>query len=161
MSHTKIPAKLKQLVMERAGGSCEYCHLHKDDTPLTHEFDHIIAEKHNGKTEESNLALACFDCNKHKGSDIASIDSTTGKLSNLYNPRVDNWEDHFIEKGNLIQGKTEQGRVTAELLKMNDPQKINERVITQEQSINKVMENNKSENKSEDLDQDYSYGYGL
>ncbi|MBX3436655.1 MAG: HNH endonuclease [Planctomycetaceae bacterium] len=39
-----------------------------------HEPDHIIAEKHGGETTAENLALACFDCNWFKGSDIASLD---------------------------------------------------------------------------------------
>jgi hypothetical protein len=38
---TYIPEPLRRLVVERAGGRCEYCLLHEDDTFFTHEIDHI------------------------------------------------------------------------------------------------------------------------
>lgn len=40
---------LRQVVIERAGGRCEYCLLHYTEAALfDHEVDHIIAEKHGG-----------------------------------------------------------------------------------------------------------------
>ena len=33
---TYIPEALRRLVAERAGGCCEYCRLHEDDTFFTH-----------------------------------------------------------------------------------------------------------------------------
>src|SRR5262245_35673880 len=45
--------------------------------------------------EASNLALACFDCNRYKGSDLASLDPETGSLTPLFNPRLDDWSTHF------------------------------------------------------------------
>ena len=63
MSRSHIPESVRQLVTERANGRCEYCHLHQDDTPLTHPIDHIIALKHGGLTIAENLALACLECN--------------------------------------------------------------------------------------------------
>jgi 5-methylcytosine-specific restriction endonuclease McrA len=35
--------------------------------PLGCQIDHIIAIQHSGPTVESNLALACYACNRHKG----------------------------------------------------------------------------------------------
>jgi len=63
-----------------------------------HEPDHIIAKKHGGETALGNLANACFDCNRFKGSDIASLDPLTQDLVPLYNPRVALWRDHFVLK---------------------------------------------------------------
>ena len=45
-----------------------------------HQIDHVIAEKHGGETIAENLALSCAVCNKHKGSDIATIDGETGAI---------------------------------------------------------------------------------
>jgi 5-methylcytosine-specific restriction endonuclease McrA len=32
-------------------------------------LDHVLPIKHGGHTIESNLVLACLECNRHKGSD--------------------------------------------------------------------------------------------
>ncbi|WP_373540756.1 HNH endonuclease [Chamaesiphon sp.] len=60
-----------------------------------HEIDHIIAEKHDGRTESENLALSCNLCNKYKGSDLASVDPETEKIVPLYHPRQNLWREHF------------------------------------------------------------------
>jgi 5-methylcytosine-specific restriction endonuclease McrA len=73
MSDTYISAELRRLVTSRAGQICEYCFIHEDDTLYGGEVDHIISEKHDGATTEDNLALACFFCNRRKGSDLGSI----------------------------------------------------------------------------------------
>lgn len=177
MSRTYIPEDLRQFVVDRANGKCEYCFSDQINAIYSHEVDHIISEKHGGITEESNLAFACFDCNRNKGSDIAEIDPKTGKLSGLYNPRLENWDDHFKVNGYFIEGKTSKGRATAELLKMNDPQKIDERIETQQkaqQEENTIdqfegqkalqedlkTETRSSESNTEDQEYDYSHGYG-
>jgi hypothetical protein len=61
MSPTLVSARLREFIIERAAGRCEYCLLHQDDTPLTHQADHIIPLKHGGQTTAENLALACLD----------------------------------------------------------------------------------------------------
>jgi hypothetical protein len=94
-----------------------------------YEPDHIIAEKHGGETSAENLALACFDCNRFKGSDIASIDSVSGKLIPLFNPRTQNWEDHFRIDGGRIVPLTSVGRVTERLLKFNLPERVEVREL--------------------------------
>ncbi len=71
MSKTYIPVVLRKQVYERAKGRCEYCLMPDVATFASHEIDHIIAEKHGGRTEAENLALSCTLCNKHKGSAIA------------------------------------------------------------------------------------------
>ena len=45
-----ISADQRRLVIERAGGRCEYCLLHQNDAALfDHEVDHIIAENMGAK----------------------------------------------------------------------------------------------------------------
>src|ERR1051325_5274858 len=60
MSITHIPAEMRRAVRQRAQNRCEYCGIHEDDTEFGCEVDHIISEKHLGKTVLENLALACF-----------------------------------------------------------------------------------------------------
>ncbi len=80
MSVTYISTVLRKSVYERAQGLCEYCLIDEETTFAKHQIDHIIAEKQGGETVEENLALSCAICNKHKGSDIASIDGETGAI---------------------------------------------------------------------------------
>jgi 5-methylcytosine-specific restriction endonuclease McrA len=82
-----VPATLRRSVALRAGGICEYCLIPCADTFFGCSMEHIIAEKHGGKTVAENLAIACLLCNRFKGSDISSI-SSLGKLCRLYNPRL-------------------------------------------------------------------------
>jgi hypothetical protein len=70
------------------------------------------------------LAWACFQCNVAKGSDVASYDAQTDELTPLYNPRTQEWDDHFELDGAEIVGKTPVGRVTVRLLQMNHPERI-------------------------------------
>jgi hypothetical protein len=93
--------------------------LAEDDAFLPHEPDHVVAVKHGGATEASNLALACFDCNRYKGSNIASLDPETGSLTPLFNPRVDDWPAHFETEGGIIVPRTASARVTVALLRLN------------------------------------------
>jgi hypothetical protein len=59
-----------------------------NETPVfPHQVDHIVSRKHGGLSTLENLALACVICNRYKGSDLASLDSQTGELSRLFNPR--------------------------------------------------------------------------
>jgi len=86
--------------------------------------DHIIAEKHGGKTILENLAWACLDCNRFKGSDISSLDPDTKQLTPLFNPRTDHWNENFRDYQGVIEPLTTIGRVTAALLKVNLPARV-------------------------------------
>jgi HNH endonuclease len=122
-----ITRELRTVVIERAQHQCEYC-LKPDDhalNPHRHEVDHVLAEKHGGSTDAENLAYACFHCNRHKGADIASLDPHTQELIRLFHPRTQRWTQHFqlTEDGSIL-GQTAEGRATARLLRMNDPERI-------------------------------------
>jgi 5-methylcytosine-specific restriction endonuclease McrA len=127
MSKTYIPAGLRRQVEERANSCCEYCLIPSFATFASHEIDHIIAEKHGGRTESDNLALSCTLCNKFKGSDIASIDPNTEKIVALYHPRQNLWHEHFRLSGAKFTSLTEIGRVTARLLQFNSIDRVKER----------------------------------
>lgn len=93
--------------------------LSEEDAYFPHEPDHVIELKHGGATAASNLALACLDCNRFKGSDIASLDPETVVLTPLFNPRVDVWTTHFYVDGGLVVPRTSVGRATVALLRVN------------------------------------------
>jgi len=124
---TYIKAELRQLVVDRAGGCCEYCRLSQDDGGFAFHFEHIIAEKHGGETSANNLCFSCPSCNLYKGSDISSVDPLTKRLTALFNPRTDKWEQHFSLIGGRLEPLTPEGRVTAFLLHLNRPEAIIER----------------------------------
>jgi len=129
MSKTYIPVVLRKQVYERAKGCCEYCRIPDRATFAPHEIDHIIAEKHGGQTEAENLALSCTLCNKHKGSDLASVDPETGEIVPLYHPRFNQWNEHFRLSGAEFVPLTAMGRVTIQLLQLNRKDRVEERQL--------------------------------
>ena len=129
MSPARISSALRKEVRERANGCCEYCLLPEEQAFFPHEPDHIVATKHGGQSSGDNLALACFDCNRFKGSDIASIDPPSGELTPLFNPRTQEWSEHFVIEGGRIGPRTAIGRVTELVLKLNLPSRVEVRGI--------------------------------
>jgi len=129
MTRPHLPNALRRLVTERAGGRCEYCLLHEDDRPESHQIDHVVALKHGGQTVSDNLALACAVCNNHKGSDLSAIDPVTREIVPLFNPRTQTWGDHFELSGVRLVGRTATGRATIELLRLNEEERLNYRRI--------------------------------
>jgi hypothetical protein len=91
---------------------------------LPFQCDHIIAVKHEGLTDEANLAHACYHCNSAKGPNIAGIDPVSGAVTPLYHPRRDPWTEHFEWRGAWLFGKTPEGRTTIQVLSINDPEAI-------------------------------------
>ncbi len=115
----------RRFVRIRAGHRCEYCRLSQADSPLAAlQIEHVLPKKHGGGDGRDNLALACVDCNLHKGTNIAGIDPETGRLTPLFNPRTDEWNEHFIWHGVVIDGNTPVGRVTAYVLDFNSSERM-------------------------------------
>jgi HNH endonuclease len=108
-------------VRQRAQDRCEYCHLSASVYPLPFHVDHIKARQHGGLTVLENLAFSCLHCNRHKGPNLAGADPNTGELIRLLNPRMDQWAEHFEWIGSVPAGRTAIGRVTIQLLAINDP----------------------------------------
>jgi hypothetical protein len=123
-----ISPALRKLVSQRANYRCEYCLFPQSATLFTFEMEHIVSEKHGGKTVAENLAMACPYCNRAKGTDLGSIDSETGTLIPFFNPRTQLWQDHFlISDGAEIEAKTPEGRVTVKILQFNLSERVLER----------------------------------
>jgi hypothetical protein len=123
-----ISTALRQLVIERAGGHCEYCLLQQRVASHRHEPDHVIPRQHGGQTNTDNLALACIRCNRYKGTNVGSFDPETGDLVPFFNPRTQVWSEHFRLDGAITQPLTPQGRVTVKMLHLNKPDRVEERL---------------------------------
>jgi 5-methylcytosine-specific restriction endonuclease McrA len=124
-----MDAATREQVRRRAGCRCEYCGLHEDESPLAAmHVEHIRPKKHDGTDDRDNLALACIDCNLHKGSNVAGYDSETGQLIELFSPRRQRWDEHFEWRGVFIVGKTAIGRTTVQVLQLNAEERLQLRV---------------------------------
>jgi 5-methylcytosine-specific restriction endonuclease McrA len=127
VTRARISAALRREVRERARERCEYCLIAESEAFGPHEPDHLIAFKHGGETSSANLVLACFDCNRFKGADIASLDPLTGELVPLFNPRTQQWAEHFQLDEYHIIPLTAVGRATERLLKLNIAKRLQAR----------------------------------
>lgn len=120
---------VRALVRQRAGHRCEYCKLHQEDSPLAAlHIEHIRPKKHGGSDNAENLALACIDCNLHKGSNLTGIDPETDAVTELFHPRRDVWEDHFEWLGIRLVGKSGIGRTTVTVLNLNGDDRLDLRL---------------------------------
>ena len=129
MSKAYVSVALRRLVYDRANSSCEYCLMPEIAAFISHQIDHVIAEKHGGKTEADNLALACTICNKYKGSDLTFIEPSNGEIVRLYHPRQDCWNDHFQWDAGKIVPVIAIGSVTIRLLQINRDERVVERQL--------------------------------
>src|SRR5437762_797717 len=118
---------LDEFVWERAHHCCEYCWMPQNYDELPFEIDHVVAKQHGGKTVASNLALACFADNHHKGTNLAGIDPNTRKRTWLFNPRRHRWMRHFRWAGPILVGRTAVGRATIAVLGINLAHRIRHR----------------------------------
>ncbi len=114
-----IPARLRRLVIRRAGGRCEYCGLSQAGQEATFHIDHIIPTVAGGATTAGNLALACVSCSLRKGARQTASDPQTGEEVPLFHPRRDSWKEHFAWEGVLLLGLSATGRATIAALDMN------------------------------------------
>lgn len=122
-----MPKFSRQAIWDRAACRCEYCHLPQEQSVLPHEIDHIRARKHHGPTTLDNTCLACAYCNGAKGPNAAGYDPETGELVPLFNPRTDAWHDHFAWDGAVLRAMTPVGRATLDVLRINDPSRVEHR----------------------------------
>ena len=116
-----IPAALRRLVIEVAGGRCEYCRLPDNYSPGSFAVDHVQPLSREGDDNQGNLAYACPGCNGSKHDKIEAIDPLTSALVPLFNPRNQLWREHFRWSDDwlLVIGLTETGRATTESLQLN------------------------------------------
>jgi hypothetical protein len=114
-----ISKQKRKLVIYRAGNRCEYCRVLDFLVGFEYHVEHIIGIQHGGSDALSNLAYACAHCNWKKGPNIATILFVGGTLIPLFNPRTQNWFDHFEVSGGKILPLTTIGEATIKLLDLN------------------------------------------
>ena len=57
------------------------------------------------------------------------MDTVSGELTALFNPRTQNWSDHFVIDAGRITPLTASGRVTEVVLKLNLPSRVEVREV--------------------------------
>jgi hypothetical protein len=98
---------------------------HLDVQPF--QVDHIRARKHSGPSSIENLALVRLACNSYKGANAAGFDPISQTLQLLFNPRLDDWDKHFVWDGPVLRRKSAIGRVTIEVLRINLDERVEHR----------------------------------
>jgi hypothetical protein len=121
MTRRRVPRKLRERLVAAAKNRCGYCLASAENTGLILHVEHLVPRSDGGATEESNLWLACADCNAYRSDQTVAEDPVTGELVRLFNPTQDKWADHFvwIRSGMLVMGITPIGRATVAALRMN------------------------------------------
>jgi len=86
------------------------------------EIEHIVPVSKGGSNEETNLWLAYPLCNRYKADKIEAQDPVSGNTVPLFNPRNEDWPEHFrwSEDGLRIIGMTATGRATVSALHLSD-----------------------------------------
>ena len=123
MSRAKIPAKLAAKIRDQAQLRCGYCLVGEHLIGIRMEFEHLSPLADDGQTIEENLWLSCRNCNAFKHAQTVALDPETGQPTPLFNPRQQNWFEHFrwSDDHTEIIGLTPAGRATVLALKLNHP----------------------------------------
>jgi hypothetical protein len=126
-----MPHRQYWQVASRADHCCEYCLAPEEISPDRFEVEHIRPRVGGGSDDLGNLALSCSLCNSRKARATQALDPASWTVVPLFNPRQDEWEDHFRMHsalgGIVIVGLTPTGRATVERLAMNDAHAVHAR----------------------------------
>lgn len=122
MVRVYIPVELARQVREAARDRCGYCLSPQHLVLGRLQIEHLLPVSRGGRTEEANLWLSCALCNNYKGDRTTGVDPETGETTPLFNPRTQNWFQHFrwSEDGLRIIGLTPAGRATVVTLHLSD-----------------------------------------
>jgi hypothetical protein len=121
MARTYIPVEVDRRVRAAAKHRCGYCLSPQHLVMARLEIEHITPESKGGSRDESNLWLSCPLCNRYKADRISALDSVSGQIVPLFNPRTQNWFEHFAwtPDGLRIVGQTPIGRATVAALRLD------------------------------------------
>ena len=123
----RIPAAVRRAVVARADGRCEYCRIARRHDSEPFQIDHVLPRRHGGRTVAANLALACGHCNRAKGPCLATALPGVGTVR-LFDPRAQEWADHFEVRAGRVVGADDVGRATAGFLRMNGLRRVRVRL---------------------------------
>ena len=91
--------------------------------------EHIVPKAHRGSDHLNNLALACIDCNLHKGTNLTGVDPVTRAVTDLFHPRRHVWKEHFEWRGIYLHGRTAIRRTTIRVLHINSDDQLGLRSV--------------------------------
>ncbi len=122
MSSGYVPVALRRQLRTASDRRCAYCRSSEILMGMPLEIEHIIPRARGGKTTLANLCLACHRCNEFKRDRIQAIDPITKRRAAFFNPRIQNWRDHFEWSTNGIEiiGISPCGRTTVIALQLNN-----------------------------------------
>ena len=131
MSRSYISESLRQQIVAQCHHRCAYCLTPQNYVCGSFTIDHIVPQSRGGATEIDNLCLACWLCNLRKGNRVSALDPLTNKRIRLFHPyqqiRIEHFE--FQGQGALIEGLSDIGRITVQMLNLNSPIRIETRKI--------------------------------
>ncbi len=132
MSGKYIAVKIRRKVIQYSGGRCEYCRCMEKYAIHTFNIDHINPLSKGGLDVLLNLAYSCGGCNRFKTIKTTATDPETQQKVRLFNPRTDDWNEHFKWSDDTLQmiGLTTIGRATIDCLKLNREGVVNIRRLT-------------------------------
>ena len=91
----------------------------------TFHIEHVVPQSAGGPDTADNLAIACPSCNLGKSNRVRAADPETGEEAPLFNPRSEQWPDHFAwGEGRTVLGLTPIGRATVAALNLNHPRRV-------------------------------------
>ena len=122
-----MDAATRAAVWQRADHRCEYCRRIQDSGAAGFHIEHIYAKKHGGSDALPNLCLSCPQCNFAKGPNLSGL--LDDKIVPLFHPRRQAWDRHFQWDGAVLVGKTLCGKVTIQVLDINDPRRVRMRQL--------------------------------
>ncbi|MCB8943514.1 MAG: HNH endonuclease [Ardenticatenaceae bacterium] len=131
MPKSRLTARQKEQVAQRAKYLCEYCLSQLNYSPDPFSIEHIQPLALGGKNRLHNLAFSCQGCNGRKYTSTSAIDPITGQTVPLYHPRQHQWAEHFMwsDDETLIIGLTPIGRATIVKLELNREGVVNLREL--------------------------------
>ena len=118
------PGSLRERVTRRAGDRCEYCRMHQSLQGATFHLEHVRPRSRGGGTTPANLALACPSCNLLKSDRVDAADPAGGRVVRLFDPRRDDWSDHFAWDGVRVVPLSAVGRAAAAVLDLNADRRL-------------------------------------
>jgi HNH endonuclease len=122
MARVYIPVDVARRVRHAARDRCGYCLSPQRLVLARLEIEHIIPRSKGGTSQEENLWLSCPICNRFKANLTEAMDLESGQTVPLFNPRRQNWFEHFrwSADGLRVIGLTAVGRATVAALHLSD-----------------------------------------
>ena len=121
MTRAYVPAALRRQVIADAAHRCGYCWSDETLTGIPLTIEHIVPASAGGATTRDNLWLSCNPCNEFKSNRLYVSDPDNGEVVPLFNPRTQDWHEHFAwsEDATQMIGLTPIGRATISAVQLN------------------------------------------